>query len=71
MFSSTCFGPDRSIFRGVFYKLYVQIWYVVIRVLLDTSSSYEVVGSSLHIQLVKNAPEDGPVRSETCRAKHI
>ena len=24
--------------------------------------------TNLHIQLVKNAPEDGPVRSETCRA---
>ena len=24
---------------------------------------------NLHIQLVQNAPEDGPVRSETCRAK--
>ena len=23
---------------------------------------------NLHIELVKNAPEDGPVRSETCRA---
>ena len=23
---------------------------------------------NLHIQLVKNAPEDGPVRSVTCRA---
>ena len=29
---------------GAFYKLYVQILYVVIRVLLDTSSRYEVVG---------------------------
>ena len=42
MFSSTCFGPHRSIFRSDFYKLYVQIWYVVIRVLFDTSSRYEV-----------------------------
>ena len=23
---------------------------------------------NLHIQLVQNAPDDGPVRSETCRA---
>ena len=23
---------------------------------------------NLHIQLVKNAPDDGPVRTETCRA---
>ena len=47
--SSTCFGPHRSIIRRVFYKLYLQIWYVV-------------------IQLAQNAPDDGPMRSETCRA---
>ena len=41
-YSSTCFGPHRSTVRSVLYKLYVQIWYVVIRVLLDTSSRYEV-----------------------------
>ena len=45
-FSSTCFGPHRSIIRSVLYKLYSQIWYVVIRVLLDTSSRYEVTISS-------------------------
>ena len=87
--SSTCFGPHRSIFGSVLYKLYVQIWYVVICVLPDTSSRYKVVGRTasynfvtaghveqytyhhipnLHIQSVKNTPEDGPVRSETCRA---
>ena len=48
--SSTCFGPHRSIIRSVFYKLYSQIWYVVIRVLLDTSSrngwTCRVVGRS-------------------------
>ena len=31
-------GPS----SGAFYKLYVQIWYVVIRILLDTSSRYFV-----------------------------
>ena len=31
-------GPS----SGAFYKLYLQIWYVVIRVLLDTSSRYSV-----------------------------
>ena len=36
-------GPS----SGAFYKLYSQIWYVVIRVLLDTSSRYEVVGSAV------------------------
>ena len=29
-----------------------------------------VCGNTLQIQLVKNAPDDGPMRSETCRA-HI
>ena len=33
-------GPS----SGAFYKLYLQIWCVVIHVLLDTSSCYEVVG---------------------------
>ena len=32
-------GPS----SGVFYKLYLQIWYVVICVILGTSSRYEVV----------------------------
>ena len=41
--SSTYFGPHRSIIRNVLWKLYVQIWYVVIRVLLDTSRRYEVL----------------------------
>ena len=75
--SSTCFGPHRSIIRSVYYKPYSQIWYVVIRVLLDTSSSYEVVLQlrnayyhipNLRIRLVINAPDDGPGRSETCPA---
>ena len=39
--SSTYFGPHRSIIRRVLYKLYLQIWYVVLLcVLLDTSSRY-------------------------------
>ena len=41
--SSTCFGPHRSTIRSVLYKLYSQIWYVVLLcVLLDTSSCYFV-----------------------------
>ena len=41
--SSTCFRPHRSTIRSVLYKLYSQIWYVVILcVLLDTSSRYFV-----------------------------
>ena len=35
---SDLIGPP----SGVFYKLYLQIWHVVIRVLLDTFSHYEV-----------------------------
>ena len=51
--SSTCFGPHRSIIRSVLYKLYLQIWYVVIRVLLDTSSRYEVTAG--RVQQYANA----------------
>ena len=47
--SSTCFRPHRSIFRTVFYKVYVQIWYVVIRVLLDTYTLQDDT-RSLHYQ---------------------
>ena len=55
-----------------------RIWYVVIHVLLDTSSRYgwtcRVVRTvvphtkSLRIQLVQNASDDGPIRSEICLA---
>ena len=61
-----------------------RLWYVVIRVLLDTSSRYKVAErirngwtgrvvrvlphTNLRIQLVQNAPDDGPMRSETCRS---
>ena len=41
-------GPSSE----AFYKLYLQIWYVVIRVLLDTSSRYKVVGTT-YISLQK------------------
>ena len=41
-------GPSSGTF---FYKLYVQIWYVLIRVLLDTSSRYEVAGRTSRILL--------------------
>ena len=47
-------GPSSGAF---FYKLYVQIWYV---------PYYHI--PNLHILFVQNAPEDGPVMSETCRA---
>ena len=40
-------GPS----SGAFHKLYLQIWYVVIRVLLDMSSRYEVVGGPKHVEL--------------------
>ena len=39
-------GPS----SGAFYKLYLQIWYVVLLcVLLDTPSRYEVVGRSSYL----------------------
>ena len=52
---------------------------MVICVLLDTSSRYKVTAGcvqqyvyyhipSLQIQLVKSAPDGGPMSSETCRA---
>ena len=44
-----------------------RLWFVVIRVLLDTSSRYEVT-ARLRIRLVQNAPDNGPMRAETCRA---
>ena len=37
-------GPSSGAFV---YKLYVQIWYVVILILSDTFSRYEVVGTVL------------------------
>ena len=43
-------GPS----SGAFYKLYLQIWYVVICVLLDTSSRYKVVGRVLPTTYVMN-----------------
>ena len=67
--SSTCFGPHQSIFRSVFYKLYVQ---TLVCGNTRTTRHIQPLRSNdwmcLHIQLVKNAPEDGLVRSETCRA---
>ena len=72
--SSTCFGPHRSIIRSVLYKLYSQtmvcgIAHSTRHVQLDVSSSTRITTyQSLRIQLVQNAPDDGPMRSETCRA---
>ena len=37
-------GPS----SGAFYEMYLQIWYVVICVLLDTSSRYEVTMNKLN-----------------------
>ena len=40
LYVSDLTGPSSGAF---YYKLYVQFWYVVIRVLLDTSSRYSFV----------------------------
>ena len=56
-----------------------RLWYLEIRVILDAFNRYKVTAGrveqyayyhvpNLHIQLVQNAPDDGPMRSETCRA---
>ena len=47
--SSTCFGPHRSIIRSVLYKLYSQIWYVVIRVLRSNGWTCRVLRVYYHI----------------------
>ena len=44
---SDLIGPS----SGEFYKLYLQIWYVVIRVLLDTSSRYEVTAGRVDVDV--------------------
>ena len=68
-------GPS----SGAFSSCMLQIWYVAVRVLLDMSRCYAVVGITAfflrknttyqicNIQL-ENAPEDGLLRHETCRA---
>ena len=43
---SDLIGPS----TGAFYKHYSQVWHVVIRVLLDTSSRYEVVGRTAYVR---------------------
>ena len=78
-FSCTCFGPHRSIIRIVLYKLYSQtlVCGTTVRtsrhvqpLRLDVSSSRRITTyQSLQIQLPQNAPDDGPMRSETCTAK--
>ena len=42
---------------GAFNKLYLQIWYVVIRVLLVTSSRYEVVGTAYILKDDTRSPQ--------------
>ena len=73
--SSTCFGPHRSIIRSVLYKVYLRtlVCGTTVRtaghVQLDVSSSTRITTyQSLQVQLVQNVPDDGPMRSETCRA---
>ena len=83
MFRTSSAHPQELLCRDCICRL----WYVVIHVLLDTSSWYRVVGRTLYrldvlcstritarttvyiYSLYKEAPEDGPMRSETCRAE--
>ena len=74
--SPTCFGPHRSISRSVLYRLYSQTLVsgntrTTRHVHLDVSSSTHssTTYQSLRIQLVQNAPDDGRMSSEICRAK--
>ena len=67
---SDLIGPSSGAFRTSCIR---RLWYVVLLcVLLDTldvsSSTRITTYQSLRIQLVRNAPDDGPMRSETCRA---
>ena len=51
-------GPS----SGAFYKLYLQILYALIRVLLDTSSQYEAVGLHIYYKMI-----DGPYNIKLMR----
>ena len=72
MFRTSLVHHQERLVQAVFTRR----WYVVIRVLLDTSTCYgwtcRVVRLLPHTKSAhtacKNAREDGPVRSETCRA---
>ena len=76
--SSTCFGAHRSIIRSVLYKLYSQalVCGTTVRTTrhvqplrLDVSSSTRIATyQSLRIQLVQDAPDDGPMTFETSSA---
>ena len=61
MFRTATVHPQELLCR----KCMCRLWYVVIRV---QQYAYYSTHQSLQIQLVQNAPDDGPMRSETCRA---
>ena len=52
-------GPS----SGAFYKLYLQIWYVVIRVLPDMSSRYEVVGVHIYYNMIHGPYNINPLNT--------
>ena len=63
MFRTSSVHPQKRFVEAVFADFGMQL-------LLDVSSSTRItIYQSLRIQLLQNAPEDGPMRSETCRAK--
>ena len=68
MFRTVTVHPQELLCRYCICRL----WYVVRSALPDTSSWYNVVGSSSYnvvYSIYKEAPEDGPLRSETCTAE--
>ena len=71
---STCFGLlIESIFRSNFYKLcsaFVKCRYhtCVCCVAIATQQPHASANTKCDVQLVKAAPEDGLIQSETCRA---
>ena len=67
MFRTVMVHPQELLCRYCMCRL----WYVVRNALLDTFSWYSVVPARTIVctyRIYKEAPEDGPLRSETCRA---
>ena len=70
MFRASSVHHQERFVQAVFADLVCGTTVRTIRhVQLDVSSSARITTyQSLRMQLVQNAPDDGPMRSETCRA---